>query len=318
MGWEELWVLSGVALGFGCYLAVNAVSVPPEWRLRSVAIVAWLGSAALAIGAENVRGGAVFAVMLVVANVGLVLAVAAGLLARADTTWRTELAGLAAGLPAVSLAGAAVLFEPLGVEMGTLLVVAGSALAAYGLLSHELLAVEASMVVWLAALMILVNGRMELTLHAAVVISSAILLATIELERHRRDLVDQPVPRGLHHLEWVLMLAPPVLAVADMFESLWFGLVLFAEGALLFGWGALSEVRRRALLGVGAMVTAIILSVALPALHGLSEGLTGGTWLVVGAIAAVLFIAAGSVIERRRQAIGRGLAHIAEILEDWE
>jgi hypothetical protein len=172
--------------------------------------------------------------------------------------------------------------------------------------------------VWLAALMILVSQRMELTLHAAVIISSITLLATLELERYRRHLADQPIPTGLHHLEWVLMLAPLTLAIADMFESLWFGLALFTEGLLLAGWGAMSEVRRRALLGVGAMICAIILSVIIPAMHGISEGLTGGTWLIIGAIAAVVFITAGSAVERRRHAIGRRLAHIAEILEDWE
>lgn len=114
------------------------------------------------------------------------------------------------------------------------------------------------------------------------------------------------------------MLAPLVLAVAAMFESLWFGLALFAEGALLTGWGALSQVRRRALLGVGAIVAAILLSVIIPALHGIVAGLTGGTWLAIGAAAATIFIVAGSAIERKRHAIGRRLANIAEILEHWE
>ena len=72
------------------------------------------------------------------------------------------------------------------------------------------------------------------------------------------------------------------------------------------------------MLGVGAMVTAIILSAIIPALHGIDGGLTGGTWLIIGAIAATVFIISGSAIERRRHAIGRRLAHLAEILEDWE
>ncbi|MCP4305025.1 MAG: hypothetical protein GY788_09160 [bacterium] len=102
-----------------------------------------------------------------------------------------------------------------------------------------------------------------------------------------------------------------------MFNSLWFGLVLLAEGLAVATWGALTEVRRRALVGVAAMVLAIVLSVAIPALHGLMVGLTGGTWLVVGAITATVFIVAGSIIERQRHAIGRRLADVAEILEHW-
>jgi hypothetical protein len=316
-GWVEMWVLAGVAFGFGSYVAANA-GAAPGWTLRPLAAGSYLAAAVFAINAEVVRGGALFIVTLAIGNVGVVLAVAAGLLARTDNPWRGELALLATGLPAVGVFAAAVAFDPLGVEMGTLLVVAGAALAAYGLLAHYLVAVESAIMVWLGALMILVNERMELTLHAAVVLASVTLLATVELERHRRHLAEQLIPPALHHLEWMLMLAPLVLAVSDMFESLWFGLALFAEGALLLGWGALSEVRRRALLGGGAMAAAVVLSVFIPALHGLSEGLTGGTWLVIGAVAATVFILAGSTIERRRQAIGRRLAHIAEILEHWE
>ena len=56
----------------------------------------------------------------------------------------------------------------------------------------------------------------------------------------------------------------------------------------------------------------------IPALHGIQAGLAGGTWLAIGAGAATLLILAGSTIERRRTAIGRQLAHLAEILERWE
>ncbi len=322
-GWEELWMLSGVTFGLACYVAANAAAANPQWRLRLASVALILVSVSLAITAEVVRDGAVFAVMLLAAGAGMFLSAIAGLLtgsrpADSERPWRVEVALLALGLVAIPPTLAAVVFDPIGVEMGTLLVLTGAALAAYGLLALDLAVVEGGMVVWLAALMILVNQRMELTLHAAIVIVSFTLLATVELERYRRHVADQPVPHGLHHLEWALMLAPLALAVADMFESLWFGLALFSEGALLTGWGALSEVRRRALLGVGAMVAAIVLSVIIPALHGIGGGLTGGTWLAIGAVAATLFIIAGSAIERSRSAIGRRLAHIAEILEHWE
>ncbi len=322
-GWEELWALSAVSGGLGCYLAANAAAAPAELRLRLVSIAALLGSASLAIVAEVERTGDAFAVMLLVSGVGMILATVAGLLTASgpdgtEHPWRVATALLALGLVTISPAAAVSVFGPLGVEMGTLLVIAGAALAGYGLLAHDLAVIEGAMVVWLVALMILVNEQMDLTLHAAVAIASVTLLATVELERHRRHLSEQPIPFGLLHMEWVLMLAPLILAVADMFESLWFGLALFAEGALLTGWGALTEVRRRALLGVGAVVASIILSVMIPALQGITGGLAGGTWLAIGAAAATIFIVAGSAIERKRHAIGRRLAHIAEILEHWE
>jgi hypothetical protein len=202
--------------------------------------------------------------------------------------------------------------------MGTVLIVVGAALAAYGLLTGELLAVEVALVVWLLALMVLVNHRIELPLHAAVVVSSAALLGVVEIDRYRRRSARQSIPAGLHHIEWVLMLAPLILATADMFGSLWFGLVLAVEGGLLAAWGVFTEVRRRALVGAGAIALAIVLSAVIPALHGIQAGLAGGTWLAVGAGVATLFLVAGSTIERRRTAIGRRLAHLAEILEEWE
>jgi hypothetical protein len=316
--WQQLWVIAAVMFGLGVHFTANAWAAPREWQIRAAAAGTYLGSAAFAVAAEVGRGDAVFVASLSAAVLGLIAAVAAGLLANTESEWRLELSGLAIGLAAVSLFGIFTTFEPIGAEAGTVLVIIGTSLAAYGLLAHNLVAVEAAIITWLAALMILVNDQLELTLHAAVVISSITLLSTIELERHRRHLANLPIPSGLQHLEWVLMLAPLTLATADMFRSLWYGLALFVEGALLAGWGALTEVRRRALLGVGAIVLAVVLSVVIPALQGVNEGLTGGTWLTIGAIAATLFIIAGSTIERQRHAIGRQLAHIAEILEDWE
>ncbi len=94
--------------------------------------------------------------------------------------------------------------------------------------------------------------------------------------------------------------------------------MLFAEGLLLTGWGAASQIRRRAFIGFGGAVMAILLSVAIPVAQGIQTGITQGTWLLVAAIAAFVFIVVGSTIERQRVAIGRRLRHLGEILEDWE
>jgi hypothetical protein len=46
--------------------------------------------------------------------------------------------------------------------------------------------------------------------------------------------------------------------------------------------------------------------------------LTGGGWLIVGAVAALIFIVAGSLIEKQRVRIGEQLSRWGEILEAWE
>ena len=63
---------------------------------------------------------------------------------------------------------------------------------------------------------------------------------------------------------------------------------------------------------------AILLSVAIPVARGIQAGITEGTWLLVAAVAALVFIVVGSTIERQRAAIGRQLRQLGEILEDWE
>jgi hypothetical protein len=94
--------------------------------------------------------------------------------------------------------------------------------------------------------------------------------------------------------------------------------VLFAEGLVLTGWGAVTRIRRRAFVGFGGAALAILLAAAIPTVRGVNEGLAGSTWLWVGAIAAVVFLIAGSTIERQRAAIGRQFGKLAEILEEWE
>lgn len=315
---QDMWILAAVAIGIGCHLALNAAAAPPAWQIRGAAVAAFLAGAELAVTAEAERGGVLLISTFSVACFGLVAAVAAGLLIRLRRRWRNELVVLGAGLELIAVIGTAVGYPPTGVEMGSVLVVAGAAIAAFGLLAPDLTAVEAAVVVWLVALLMLVSRRIALPVHAAAAFSSAVLLAVVEMDRYRRRKAGAPIPAALHYVEWVLMLAPITLAAADMFNSLWFGLVLSGEGALLTSWGAVTEVRRRALVGSASIVLAIVLAVVIPAMNGMHTGLTGATWLTIGAVAALLFIVAGSTIERRRHAIGRRLAHLGEILEHWE
>jgi hypothetical protein len=191
-------------------------------------------------------------------------------------------------------------------------------LAAYGVLARHLQVVEAAIVAWLAALLILVDDQIGMSVHAAVLTASVALLGVLELERMRYEIEEAPPAKWITPVEWTLMLAAPGLAVGEMLGALWFGFVLFGEGIALATWGTFTQVRRRALVGVAVMVTAIILAAAIPAIHGLVVGLAAGTWLALGAGAAIVFIVAGSAIERQRHAIGRRLARVGEILESWD
>jgi hypothetical protein len=304
--------------GLGLQATLNAWAAPAEWQMRELAAMMFTGTAILLLGGEIVGNGAVFAAAYASIGLGLVAALAAGVLADRANPWRRSLAGLAAGLSATGLIGIVVHTQLAGSATGIALIVVGASFAGYGILARNLISAEAAVVTWMLALMMLVDEQIGLTLHVVVIVSSITLLATLGLERYRRRLDDLPIPPALSQLEWALIAAPLVMAAAGVADSLGYGLLLFVEGMLLAGWGAITEIRRRALTGVGAMVVAIILTTVIPVLHGISAGLTGGTWLAAGAVAATVFIIAGSTIERQRHAIGRRLAHIAEILEDWE
>ena len=109
-----------------------------------------------------------------------------------------------------------------------------------------------------------------------------------------------------------------MIAAVESFDSLIYLLLLAAEGAALVTWGGITRVRRRAVVGLIAITTAILLAVLIPLLGEVRQGLTGGGWLIVGAVAALIFIIAGSLIEKQRVRIGQQLSRWGEILEDWE
>jgi hypothetical protein len=56
----------------------------------------------------------------------------------------------------------------------------------------------------------------------------------------------------------------------------------------------------------------------IPLIEGVDRNLTGGVWLVIGGVAAVVFIALGVVLEKYRTSIGERLTDFGDILESWE
>jgi hypothetical protein len=310
-------VIAAVAFGAGLYAALNVAYAPAGWPLPIVAALAHVSSAGFLLAWSNEAGSGQQPALFGIAALGL-FAAAVSSAKQLDHGWRKASGTAAVGWEVVALIAAWVMFEFDGVEFASTLLIAGAALAVHGLLARRLLAIEAALIAWLIAGLALVDEQLTLTLHSAVVLVSAMLLAVFELERHRRRLEDLPPLDLLSRAEWILMIAPMSVAAYGMGDRLWFGLIMFAEGLLLTGWGAVSRVRRRAFIGFGGMVLAILLAVAIPTVQGIKGGVGGGTWLVVGAIAAVVFIVVGSTIERQRVAIGRRLRQVGEIVEDWE
>ena len=316
-GTASLWAMAVVSFGAATYLAANAGSASDEWALRTLAAVAYVASAGLSMAWSAQADAAPAMVMFGIAALALAAAAswsAPGL----DARLRSPLAAGSVGFGLVALLGAWSEYGANSSEFASVLLILGAALATHGLLTRRLRAVEAAVIVWLIAGLLLIDEQLTLTLHATVVLMSVTLLAVLEIERQRRRTEKLSTLDVLNRAEWVLMIAPLAVAAYSMSEGLWYAIVLFGEGLLLTGWGAVSRIRRRAFIGFGGAVMAILLSVAIPVARGIQAGITEGTWLLVAAVAALVFIVVGSTIERQRAAIGRQLRQLGEILEDWE
>lgn len=300
------------------YVAVNVRWLPAEASPRHLsaglaAIAIFLGLAA--VGQTDMPTGPW---VQGAAALGLVAAIGYGL-ARADNAWREPLAVFAglvapgAAIAATWMAGAPYAHTAAAMAFG------GAGLVAIGLLKRRLAFLEGGLVVWLGAGLIAFRREVDFTSHSTVVPVAVALLLVLEVERRRRRLEGrEPAGPARRLLEWGLMLAPLVVSVADATVQLWYLGVLAAEGAVLMAWGILTAVRRRALLGVGALGATILLAAIIPLSRGIQGGLSDTTWLAVGAGAAVLLIAIGSTLERQRRRIGRALAAASRAMEGWE
>jgi hypothetical protein len=306
---------AAVVAAAAIHLLANRSVFTPYMPVDNVAATAIVGAGALGTTTLDADSSWTFVVLLAMALIG---AVAPLIVGRLGEERIQPAIILVIGYSVIPVAAAAVFWGPLAVEVGYLLIVSGGALAGYGIVTHRLIALEAAAAIWLGSMLILLNDRFGLELHATIVLVAAVLLAVLEVERHRYLRKGQPQPEALRISEWIVMAVPLLIAAVESFESLAYVLVLGAEGLALLVWAGLTRVRRRAVTGLVAVTTAIVLGVTIPMFEEVRRGLTGGAWLVVGAIAAVVLIAAGSLIERQRIQIGKRLSQWGEILEDWE
>jgi hypothetical protein len=315
---RALTVTAAVAAFETVMLAVNARRIPAEYSARWISAEFAAGAVFLALAAVGEAGRPAGPWVQGAAALGLMAAVGYGLVS-AEHPWHGPLGVFTVLVAPGAVVAAAVMVGAPHAHTAATLAFGGAGLMAIGLLTRRLAWVEGGLVAWLGAGLIAGNEHLDFTSHLTVVPVVVTLLVVIEVERSRRRREEQePSPRPLRLLEWALMLAPLALCVADAAQELWYLGVLAAEGAGLMAWGMLSEVRRRALLGVGALAMTILLAAIIPLSRGISAGLAGGTWLGIGAGAAVLLIALGSTLERQRRRLGLALAAASRAMEGWE
>jgi hypothetical protein len=305
-----------VAALAGTYVLVNRRLIDEAVPVEIGAAGAFVVSAGLAVSTLDAGSPSAVLALLGVGGLGLLAASMAGAaIGQRRQAWAT----MAIGFSGIAVVAAAILYQVVSAEVGWLLIVVGGAFAAYAIAARQQMAFHGAVLTWMAALLILIEETWQLELHSAVLLVAVVLLFMMESERFRCRRAGIDIPGWLSGAEWVAMVVPLMLAGIEMVvTSLAYGILLGLEGAALIVWGGVTRVRRRAMLGLSAVTAAILLAVLIPLIEGLRGGLTGGWWLVIGAVAAAVFIATGSMIEKFRTRIGRELAKWSEILEDWE
>jgi hypothetical protein len=307
-------IAAGISFGAAVLLAVHTQNEQSAPWLRELSAATLLGSVAFLVAAIDPESELFAATLIIVAAMGVATAI---LGTGVQGAWRRPTLLIAAGLETVALIAAVVLIGPVSEPTGYVLALTAGALAGYGIVARDLRTVEAAIVTWALSALILINSRITLEIHSIVLTISVAMLAALDIERRRLRAEGREAASGIRVLEWVFMLAPLTLAANEALGDLTYAALLATEGAALLIWGMINRTRRRAFAGIGGIVTAIALAIVIPVIEGVRRGLAGETWLIVGAIAAVVLIAAGSVIEQRRERIGRRLAHVVEIVEDW-
>lgn len=95
--------------------------------------------------------------------------------------------------------------------------------------------------------------------------------------------------------------------------------VLAVESLVIFTWGVVTEVKRRAFLGFGGLLAAIVLSAVIPVNYQLRSGIDVlGTVLAIGMPSAVVLIATAAAIEKYRDRIGFAVRRVVEVVNGWE
>jgi hypothetical protein len=222
------------------------------------------------------------------------------------------------GLALVSQVGAFRVFDPASIQSSAVLALNSIGFVAVGVLGVRHRFALIGVVGLMGALGVLINDVFDLATHATIVLVAVAILAVLESERYLRKQEGREYAEAFRIIEWLAISVPLALAAVEMLDDLNFGLLLMAEGLVLLVWGFESRVKRRALVGIVGVVTAITIGVVIPVVSGAREGFGSGGWLIAGAVMAVLLIIAGSNISRYRTSFGRHLDRVGAKLEDWE
>ncbi len=145
------------------------------------------------------------------------------------------------------------------------------------------------------------------------------MLAVVSIGRWDRRRRGQPsVEPNLVFLEYAGMVAiavPPLVETITVSPAR--GLVAIGFGAALTAWGIATKVRRRLLVGAGAILAAVMLMIAGPMARLVPE-VEGATLWVLLVVIGLAMLAVATSLERGRAKLSVALRRLDDLLAGWE
>ncbi|NNC91435.1 MAG: zinc ribbon domain-containing protein [Acidimicrobiia bacterium] len=306
----------GLAIGLALWALALGVTAEPLGfpRLREAAVVPATGSGLALIYSQQPAAGTV---ALIVAGVGVLLGVlGVWLMTIRESVWgRPVLIGSAAADLTAGVAGLSLLPEveslaivlvAIGVKLLGLSVVARSPAAGTG-------AVWSLTGAWL----LFVSEAMAGNPQWFVVPVGVGLAATSDLVRWQLRRGGSP---GINLLPVdaaaaTLIVGPSL--VQTVTRSVAYGVLVMTLGGLLVGWGAVTRIRRRLVIGAATVTSGAVLLLVVPLARIIPQFRGPALWATVIVLGMAL-IGAAVTIERGRSKLRLTIGRLRDLTADWE
>jgi hypothetical protein len=305
-------VAAGLALwAIGLGLAASPLQLP--W-LRDATVIPALGSGVALIYARRPDPGAAVAF---VAAFGLLLALAGvWLKANRESVWgRPVLFASAAADLVAGVTGLTLLPETSALIV--VLVAVGIKLLGIGLVLPSPVAVGGSVWSFTAAWVLFAVDAADGNPQWFAVPVGLAVAVTSDLTRRRAETVG---PTGtmvayLDALAAVLILGPSLVQTVQI--SVAYGLLVMLLGTLLAGWGLLTRIRRRLVIGAGGVAAGALLLVVVPLARVIPQFRGPALWATV-IVLGVALIGAAVGLERGRSTVRVSVQKLRELTSDWD
>ncbi|HEX8857827.1 MAG TPA: hypothetical protein VGC06_01810, partial [Actinomycetes bacterium] len=144
------------------------------------------------------------------------------------------------------------------------------------------------------------------------------LLAVVELTRAQRRRAGTPLDQQLRLLDHTgMLLVVGAALVQTVTSAASYGLVAGLLGVGLCGWGAVTRVRRRVVVGSATLLLALFGMIAVPVARLVPQFHGAALWIALTAVGMALVAVAVS-LEQGRARLASAVGRLDRLLQGWE